>query len=143
MNVGLLCVPVSVYQMLRGALVLWVGLFSVLFLHRRLPKEQWISLFIVMLGVAIVGLSNSISKRDQDPDEAVVNVGKAIIGALLILFAQLFTASQFVIEEKIMMKYSLEPLVSPPSHISYPITLNHYALLLCRQLSVLKASLAQ
>ena len=36
MNVGLLYTPVSIYQMTRGALVLFVGAFSVLFLRRRL-----------------------------------------------------------------------------------------------------------
>ncbi len=34
MNVGLLFTPVSIYQMTRGALVLWVGVFSVIFLRR-------------------------------------------------------------------------------------------------------------
>lgn len=115
MNVGLLWVPVSVYQMLRGALVLWVGLFSVLFLHRKLPAEQWASLFVVMLGVAVVGLSNvftgsSDSSGDSASEHSQVNVGKAVIGALLVLFAQVFTASQFVIEEKIMTRYSVQPL---------------------------------
>lgn len=111
MNVGLLWVPVSVYQMLRGALVLWVGLFSVLFLHRKLPAEQWASLFVVMLGVAIVGLSNVFTGGSAPSSEhSQVNVGKAVIGALLVLFAQVFTASQFVIEEKIMTRYSVQPL---------------------------------
>ena len=36
MNVGLLFVAASIYQMTRGALVLFVGLFSVLFLRRKL-----------------------------------------------------------------------------------------------------------
>jgi drug/metabolite transporter (DMT)-like permease len=36
MNVGLLYTPVSIYQMTRGALVLFVGILSVFFLHRRL-----------------------------------------------------------------------------------------------------------
>lgn len=118
MNVGLLWVPVSVYQMLRGSLVLFVGLFSVLFLHRRLPLEQWLSLFVVMLGIAIVGLSNAISTTPVgDGDDGGAgggkeDVGKAVLGAGLVLFAQIFTASQFVIEEKIMTRYSLAPLVS-------------------------------
>ena len=115
MNVGLLFVPVSVYQMLRGALVLWVGLFSVIFLNRRLPISQWASLGIVMSGVAVVGLSNSLS-TPADSGEITkgpaVDVGKAVLGAALVLFAQIFTASQFVIEEKIMTRYQLEPLVS-------------------------------
>ncbi|KAK9894395.1 hypothetical protein P389DRAFT_95753 [Cystobasidium minutum MCA 4210] len=113
MNVGLLWVPVSVYQMLRGSLVLFVGLFSVLFLHRRLPLEQWLSLFVVMLGIAIVGLSNAISSSGAGSGggaEGKEDVGKAVLGAALVLFAQIFTASQFVIEEKIMTRYSLAPL---------------------------------
>ena len=35
---------------------------------------------------------------------------QAFLGVLLILFAQLFTAGQFVLEEKIMGRYSVEPL---------------------------------
>ena len=40
MNVGLLYTPVSIYQMTRGALVLFVGVFSVIFLRRRLWLYQ-------------------------------------------------------------------------------------------------------
>jgi drug/metabolite transporter (DMT)-like permease len=108
--------------MLRGSLVLFVGLFSVIFLHRRLPLEQWLSLFVVMAGIAVVGLSNALTTPayapgdDQDDKK---DVTKALLGASLVLFAQIFTASQFVIEEKIMMRYSLAPLVSarPMTHL--------------------------
>jgi drug/metabolite transporter (DMT)-like permease len=41
MNVGLLYTPVSIYQMTRGALVLFVGIFSVIFLQRRLWFYQF------------------------------------------------------------------------------------------------------
>jgi len=41
MNVGLLYTPVSIYQMTRGALVLFVALFSVIFLRRRLWLYQY------------------------------------------------------------------------------------------------------
>lgn len=40
MNVGLLYTPVSIYQMTRGALVLFVGFLSVVFLRRRLWLYQ-------------------------------------------------------------------------------------------------------
>ena len=42
MNVGLLYTPVSIYQMTRGALVLFVGVLSVLFLSRRLWLYQYV-----------------------------------------------------------------------------------------------------
>jgi len=40
MNVGLIYTPVSIYQMTRGALVLFVGVLSVIFLRRLLWLYQ-------------------------------------------------------------------------------------------------------
>lgn len=139
MNVGLLFVAASIYQMTRGALVLFVGLFSVLFLKRRLGLYKWFALFVVVAGVAIVGLAGAIAKdhkavpstllalrnevmrqagagieairtMDGDAVEEMPIAVKTVIGVLLIAAAQIFTATQFVVEENIMEKYSLEPL---------------------------------
>jgi hypothetical protein len=55
-NVGLIMVPASIYQMVRGFLVVFVGLFSVIFLKRRLSLSQWGGLFLVVLGVSLVGM---------------------------------------------------------------------------------------
>ncbi|THC90860.1 hypothetical protein EYZ11_009673 [Aspergillus tanneri] len=126
MNVGLLFVAASIYQMTRGALVLFVGLFSVLFLHRKLYLYQWISLCVVVLGVALVGLAGALfDHQGQDLTQestlyaAAVQVRavartseavQAIIGVLLIAAAQIFTASQFVLEEWILENYAMDPL---------------------------------
>ncbi|GAC73912.1 predicted integral membrane protein [Moesziomyces antarcticus T-34] len=117
MNVGLLFTPVSIYQMTRGALVLWVGVFSVIFLRRHLHLFQWLSLVTVMMGVSVVGLSGTVFKAPEaspssDGDDEIPETAQALLGVLLILFAQLFTASQFVLEEKIMSRYSVEPLLA-------------------------------
>jgi hypothetical protein len=55
-NVGLIMVPASIYQMVRGFLVVFVGLFSVIFLKRKLTRHQWGGLFLVVLGVSLVGI---------------------------------------------------------------------------------------
>ena len=132
MNVGLLFVAASIYQMTRGALVLFVGLFSVLFLKRKLFLYHWFSLFVVVVGVGLVGLAGAISRGDKDPhspmDEAPSmrdslhlardiatraassEVAHTIIGIFLIAFAQVFTATQFCLEEWILEHYALEPL---------------------------------
>lgn len=122
MNIGLLFVAASIYQMTRGALVLFVGLFSVWFLKRHLGLYKWFSLFVVVFGVAIVGLAGAITKDDKatphsiaysegvhtsaKPSPAVMTT----IGVLLIAGAQIFTATQFVLEERIMEKYAMEPI---------------------------------
>ena len=132
MNVGLLFVAASIYQMTRGALVLFVGLFSVLFLKRRLFGYQWLALFIVVLGVALVGLAGVIDKQTAPKDSSgpaiatlhllirAVEKGKetvqnpevlqTILGVSMIAAAQIFTATQFVLEEFILEKYSIPPL---------------------------------
>lgn len=122
MNCGLLLVAASIYQMTRGALVLFVGIFSVVFLRRKLHLFQWLSLVGVVLGVAVVGLAGAIWPDPKSsksappgagtPDAAEVSADavKAIIGVLLIAGAQIFTATQFVLEEYILERSAIEPL---------------------------------
>jgi drug/metabolite transporter (DMT)-like permease len=132
MNIGLLFTAASIYQMTRGALVLFVGLFSVLFLKRKLFLYHWMSLVIVVLGVALVGLAGAIwssdQKTDTTPDHSLdlktaIHVVRAvaatatdpvvvrtIVGICLIAGAQIFTATQFCLEEWILENYALEPL---------------------------------
>ncbi|KAE8542190.1 hypothetical protein D1P53_001675 [Cryptococcus gattii VGV] len=119
MNVGLILTPVSIFQMSRGALVLWVAVLSVIFLRRHLWLYQWASLIIVTFGVCLVGLSGSLAKEAlSDPAELLVTVAarpaddpaRAAVGVMVILFAQIFTAGQYVVEEKIMSRYTVEPL---------------------------------
>jgi drug/metabolite transporter (DMT)-like permease len=126
MNVGLLFVAASIYQMTRGALVLFVGLFSVWFLKRHLGLYKWFSLFVVVFGVAVVGLAGAITRDDKatpghqslhDTSDGGVTAQKeisqaamTIIGVMLIAGAQIFTATQFVLEERIMEKYAMEPI---------------------------------
>lgn len=126
MNVGLLFVAASIYQMTRGALVLFVGLFSVWFLKRHLGLYKWFSLFVVVFGVAIVGLAGAITRDDKatpshqaihglssgsvDSEKHMSQAVMTVIGVLLIAGAQIFTATQFVLEERIMEKYAMEPI---------------------------------
>ncbi|KAI4268979.1 MAG: hypothetical protein L6R38_007652 [Xanthoria sp. 2 TBL-2021] len=130
MNVGLLFVAASIYQMTRGALILFVGLFSVVFLHRKIYLYQWSALFIVVAGVAVVGLAGAIAPNPQaqpkppvPPETSLLAIRDAvktaavssgalqtIVGVLMIAGAQIFTATQFVLEEWILEQYALEPL---------------------------------
>ncbi|KAF8739476.1 hypothetical protein AX14_009458 [Amanita brunnescens Koide BX004] len=127
MNVGLLYTPVSIYQMTRGALVLFVGTFSVLFLRRRLWFYQWLSLVVVMAGVGLVGYSGSLIKdavkqatlhllsspgRPNTIQGEEPELTKAVVGVFFILLAQIFTATQFVVEERLLGRYTVEPLVA-------------------------------
>jgi len=131
MNVGLLFVVASIFQMTRGALVLFVGLFSVLFLHRKLYLYKWFALVVVVLGVGLVGLAGAlygdkVNGSETAPESGMRSLVRAaegvssaaktpeavqtIIGVLLIAGAQIFTATQFVLEEWILEHYAIPPL---------------------------------
>ncbi|KAG5928934.1 hypothetical protein E4U42_007639 [Claviceps africana] len=123
MNVGLLLVAASIYQMTRGALVMFVGLFSVVFLRKRLHLFQWLSLVGVVSGVALVGLAGAIwpdeKKASQNGGEPAADgsaeaglsdAARAIIGVLLIAGAQVFTATQFVLEEWLLENSTIAPI---------------------------------
>lgn len=127
MNIGLLLVAASVYQMTRGMLVLFVGLLSVIFLHRSLRLVQWTALFIVVFGVMLVGFSGfvnpHVSSSSKPESQYLDTFGTAnklgqntngawfnALGITLIALAQIFTATQFVLEEHILERYELDPL---------------------------------
>ncbi|KAJ7738503.1 hypothetical protein DFH07DRAFT_870506 [Mycena maculata] len=130
MNIGLLYTPVSIYQMTRGALVLFVGVLSVIFLHRRLWLYQWISLIVVMSGVGLVGFSGSLIKDVVKESVVLSRMFSSFIAdlpelpppegtdqpqatkSLGSLTLCLSTATQFVVEEKIMGRYAVAPLVA-------------------------------
>ncbi|KIK00919.1 hypothetical protein K443DRAFT_99530, partial [Laccaria amethystina LaAM-08-1] len=112
MNVGLLYTPVSISQMTRGALVSFVGIFSVVFLRRRLELYQWMSLCLVVVGVTIVGLSGKGLRTVKESSQGGTKTINVLIGIFFILCPQIFTAIQFIIEEKIMSQYDVEPMLA-------------------------------
>lgn len=83
--------------MTRGALVLFVGILSVLFLKRRLHPHQWFALLVVVMGVAVVGLSGSLTKKSlSNPSDLMARLSEeapnevaVIVGVLFVLFAQI------------------------------------------------------
>ncbi|KAJ3027878.1 UNVERIFIED_CONTAM: hypothetical protein HDU68_002905 [Siphonaria sp. JEL0065] len=118
MNVGLLFVAASVYQMLRGSVVLFTGTFSTLFLGRKHPPYRWFALCTVFVGVSLVGASSIFNKKPElsflqaisaSPSVEPTN-SQALLGVALVVLAQSLTATQFVIEEKVLSKYKVNAL---------------------------------
>ncbi|KAJ3256164.1 hypothetical protein HDU77_003244 [Chytriomyces hyalinus] len=115
MNVGLLFVSASIYQMLRGSVVLFTGTFSTLFLGRKHPPYRWFALVTVFIGVSLVGAS-SIFEHPSVRHFVSVNSSEpatnstALLGVLLVVLAQSLTATQFVVEEKVLSKYKVDAL---------------------------------
>jgi len=111
MTFGLTMLTGSVYQMFRGSLILFTALFSIIFLGRKLFRHHFLAITVVVSGLLIVGLATLIwpaSIPEGCPSGKGAN--NSIGGIVLVLIAQIFSASQFVIEEKIMSTYTCHPL---------------------------------
>ncbi|XP_014472589.1 PREDICTED: solute carrier family 35 member F6 [Dinoponera quadriceps] len=94
MYIGLNMTYASSFQMLRGAVIVFTGIFSVAFLHRKLVAREWIGIFFVIVGLACVGVSDILAESTN------MNTNSVLTGDLLIIFAQVITAVQMVVEEK-------------------------------------------
>lgn len=107
MYLGLTLTYASSFQMLRGAVIVFTGLLSVGFLGRRLHYFHWLGIVFVLTGLVVVGLSDFISSSQTNQD-----LNGVITGDLLIIMAQIVTATQMVIEEKFVIKHNVPPLLA-------------------------------
>lgn len=96
MYIGLNLTYPSSFQLLRGSVIIFVGILSVAFLNRTLVKREWIGIGFIMLGLVVVGLSDVVSNDNNGSQYTRNNV---ITGDLLIILAQIITAVQMVYEE--------------------------------------------
>ncbi|WAR19076.1 S35F6-like protein [Mya arenaria] len=104
-GIGLLYVDASVWQMLRGSIIIFAGILSKIFLKRKLKWSHWLGMMLVMVGLVLVGCSSVFKNQNHK-----TNGGKALIGILLILGSQIVSASQMVIEETFLKGRCLHPL---------------------------------
>ncbi|XP_045620294.1 solute carrier family 35 member F6 [Procambarus clarkii] len=108
MYLGLTLTYASSFQMLRGAVIVFTGLLSVAFLGRKLRYYQWIGMIVVIMGLVIVGVSDFVGSNESEG----YTLNGIITGDLLIIAAQIVTATQMVIEEKFVTKHNVPALLA-------------------------------
>lgn len=88
-------------------MIIFVGALSVLFLDRVLNKREWGGISLVLVGLTIVGIADF---TNQDTNSSSPGRNSIITGDLLIIMAQIVTATQMVIEEKYVAGLDIPPL---------------------------------
>lgn len=106
MYVGLNLTYASSFQMLRGSVIIFVGILSVAFLNRTLVKREWTGIMFIIIGLAIVGVSD-ILFQDSETHQSRNNI---ITGDLLIICAQIITSVQMVYEEQYVARNDIPAL---------------------------------
>ena len=91
--------------MLRGMIIIITAFMSVIFLKRKLFVHHWSSIVVIFLGVFLVGLAAFLEKK-SDADTTPTKP----LGLILLIIAQFFAGTLFIVEEKLLGSYYLDPL---------------------------------
>jgi len=134
--IGLTLTYASSFQMLRGAVIIFTGVLSVLFLRRRLEWFRWLGILFIIGGLVTVGTTDIIYSGTSNSTDTNATVGltkrpfnheffgrlggavssdehsptEILIGDIMIVSAQVIVASQMVYEERFISKYNVHPL---------------------------------
>ena len=89
-----------------GAVIIFTGLLSTAFLGRLLKAREWLGMLTVIMGLRVVVESDFIFGSGSSNN----SINSIITGDLLIVMAQIVTASQMVWEEKFVTKHNVPAL---------------------------------
>jgi drug/metabolite transporter (DMT)-like permease len=89
--------------MMRGLIVVICAFFSIIFLKRKQYRHHWTGIVLIVFGVAEVGYVAIAAGSSSDTN------GSVALGILLLIVSQLFNGTMFIVEEKLLSSYYLEP----------------------------------
>ena len=99
MNIGLFYLDASIWQMLRGSMVLLSAIMTIIFLHRKYYCYHWFGILLVTCGLVIVAAASLMRNTG---DEKKSTTGQIVMAICLVVGAQIIQASQIVIEEYLL-----------------------------------------
>ena len=103
-SISLSFLPSSIYQMFRGAIIIFTCTASILFLKNKYYRHHFLGICIVVIGLIIVGLNAALSGSSGEFDS------KVLLGIFLVVLSQVFSCMLFISEEKILKHYDVPPL---------------------------------
>jgi drug/metabolite transporter (DMT)-like permease len=102
---GLNFLSSSVYQIMRGGIILSTAICTRLLLKEHLrPREYW-GVLIATVGITLVGINSVLFTSSSSHSTA-----ETLLGIWLILMGLVFNGFFYVFEQKLLRKYHLEPL---------------------------------
>jgi drug/metabolite transporter (DMT)-like permease len=102
MFIGLIFCAPSVYQMIRGFLMIVVAIYSVVFLKIKLFRHQYLGVLCCFIGVVIVGLASVIYQAGS--------ASNPVLGIIIIIIAQFFIGGLLISEQLFLEKVTTHPL---------------------------------
>jgi drug/metabolite transporter (DMT)-like permease len=103
-NFGLTYLPTSVWQMMRGMELIFVCLWSKIFLKNHVYRHHLLGLGTLFFGLILIGL-NAIINKDKDAKTAK----NPAVGISLMVVGQLFSSTCYTLQEKFIHHYEVHP----------------------------------
>jgi drug/metabolite transporter (DMT)-like permease len=88
-GIGLLYTSASVFQMLRGSIIFFTAVLSVIFLGRKLKWFHYIGASLTVIGITLVGLSSQLHASASASGGSMV-----LVGDVMVILSQLMSATQ-------------------------------------------------
>lgn len=114
MNVALLWLDASIWQMMRGSIIIFTAILTIFWRKRKLFRNEWIGMVCVVVAIAtlgVVALMNEKYYPDTKEDEPVSQPAwKIILALILLLLSMAIQALQTVVEEKFLQDATAPPM---------------------------------
>ncbi len=104
--VGILTVNASIMQLIMCTVLVWTAVFSCILLKRRYELFQYVGLSTLSTGVLIVALDTFWTA----PEEGTTS-GASPFGVICLILGSALAGLQMVVEEVLLMKYYVRPLM--------------------------------
>lgn len=99
-NAAYIYIPASIIQMTRGSIVLFVCIFSIVFLKKKQYGYHYAGVLLVVIGISLVSFAALDGQTGSHP----------LWGISLCILGQVAQASMLVVEESYLSKYDIPPL---------------------------------
>ena len=107
-NIGLLSINASVWQMLRGSMVLFSSIFCAFILKRPHFPYMWWSVLIITIALIIVSVS---IVANTGVSKAGVSTSRVVGAIFITVLAQVVQATQVVVEDFLMHDMTAPPIL--------------------------------
>lgn len=96
-NFALLFLPPSIWQMLRGSMLIFTAIFAITYRKQKLTLVDWLGVGVTVAGIIIVGVSALFQDNKMSASK-----GMMILSMGLVLLGQALQAFQTIIEEELL-----------------------------------------
>jgi len=101
---GLVLTYASVYQMLRGSVIIFTGILTILILRTSLKPHRWTGIILATSGIALAGYTNFLAKNGKEESNDI------IWGIVVLLLGGFLHALQNIFEEKLLKGSDVTPV---------------------------------